>query len=126
MALKPRMKSGLADSMESWASLWEDSGWVWYTLVSEHGGAPAARRTCLDFSPQMQSALSPEGGKGLVAALSCSSRPRTCRGEARGSGLTEDCSLQPACPCDKPRAGAALTHRPRVRWNCSIPVPHVS
>lgn len=38
MALKPRMKSGLADSMESWALLWEDSGWVWYTLISEHGG----------------------------------------------------------------------------------------
>lgn len=40
MALRPRMKSRLADSMESWALLWEDSGWVWYTLVSEHEDLP--------------------------------------------------------------------------------------
>lgn len=38
----------------------------------------------------------------LVAALSCS---WPCCSEARGSGLAEGCSLQPPCPCDKPRAG---------------------
>lgn len=98
MALKPRMKSGLADSMESWASLWEDSGWVWYTLVFEHGG------------------LRQPGGLAWISLLRCRALsaqrvekawwllcpalpevPRTCRSEARGSGLTEDCSLHPAC-----------------------------
>lgn len=120
MALETRMQSELADFMERWALLWERSGLVWYTLVSEHGGL----RDLPGFLSSGAQCSQPGVWEAVAGAVCCSCPSRV----TAGTCLRADWGLLPAASLPARVISpvlAALTHQPRVRWDCSIPALHV-